>query len=57
MLGLFKYGVATLYNASENDCIVANRRDLHIPKIFPCHVKVFVDDTDDTKELQSHTHT
>ena len=57
MLGLFKYGVATLYNASENVCIIADRHDLHIPKIFPCHVKVFVDETDDTKELQSRTHT
>ena len=34
MLGLFKYGVATLYNASKNVCIIANRHDLHIPKIF-----------------------
>ena len=26
-------------------------------RFFPCHVKVFVDETDDTKELQPHTHT
>ena len=56
MLGLFKYGVATLYNASENVCIIADRHDLHIPKIFPCRVKVFVDETDDTTELKSHSH-
>ena len=34
MLGLFKYGVATLYNASKNVCIIADRHDLCIPKIF-----------------------
>ena len=34
MLGLFKYGMATLYKASENVCIIADRCDFHIPKIF-----------------------
>ena len=34
MLGLFKYGMATLYKASENVCIIADRLDFHIPKIF-----------------------
>ena len=26
-------------------------------RFFPCHVEVFMDETDDTKELQSHIHT
>ena len=26
-------------------------------RFFPCRVEVFVDETDDTKELQSRTHT
>ena len=34
MLGLFKYGMATFNKASENICIIADRCDFHIPKIF-----------------------
>ena len=34
MWGLFKYGMATLYKASENICIIADRHDFHIPKTF-----------------------
>ena len=56
MLGLFKYGMATLYKASEDGCIIADRHDLRIPKIFPCHVKVFMDKTDDTTELKCRSH-
>ena len=38
--------------ASENICIIADRCDFLIPKIFPCWVKVFMDETDDTTELK-----